>query len=182
MPDQPVPSDQPTNAPSFPGGPALPYQVALNKAFDKLTSEVLIFLLAYTILVVAVLFLREHIPHTFAILLYLIPLLGILAYGWLRKKTIVRDPAAAGIRVRALLVGGKGQVFGVKGPGSVQGEHGHVNVAAGVVRGDGQVVGIDQSPKLSGGAQHLLEIFDRLDEEGRAKLVASALRLLEKSK
>jgi hypothetical protein len=63
-----------------------PYEAALNKAFDKLTSEILIFLLAYTILLIGLAVFGSGIATQFRNLLYIIPVLGVVAYVTLLAK------------------------------------------------------------------------------------------------
>ena len=69
-------------------GSFVPYERVLAKAFDKLTSEILIFLLAYTILLIGLLYFGINIPDTWRNFFYLIPVIGVLAYIWLQQGGI----------------------------------------------------------------------------------------------
>jgi hypothetical protein len=76
-----------------------PYEGALNIAFNRLTSEILIFLLAYTILLIGVVVFGAGLPTELRTLLYIIPILGVVAYVWLQKRTIVKKAAAGNVDV-----------------------------------------------------------------------------------
>src|SRR5215471_467913 len=152
----------------------LPYEVALNKALDKLTSEILIFLLAYMILVIALVTLRGSIPEGLRVLLYVIPILGILGYAWLRKRTVIREPRAGGVSVNALFVK-DAYVGGVRGGRS--GESGPVDVSVGIATGRGAVVGVDET-NASDDLKYLQGIFHQLTESHRRQLITSASQLL----
>jgi hypothetical protein len=160
-------------------GVAAPYESALNKALDKLTSEVLVFLLAYVILVIALVTLRERIPETLAGLLYVIPVLGIVAYAWLRKRTVVRAPHAPGVSVRALFVK-DAYVGGVRGPAPARGE-GPVDVSVGIASGSATAVGVDAGAE-GDDARYLGTIFRELTPSHRRQLIASATQMLERQK
>ena len=53
-----------------------PYERVLSKAFEKLTSEVLIFLLAYTVLLVVLVLIGHDLSAWFLTLFYVIPILA----------------------------------------------------------------------------------------------------------
>jgi|GEM_PF-2290360 len=155
-----------------------PYESTLNKAFDKLTSEIFIFLLAYMILVIGLVVFGKGIPSGLRALLYIIPVLGILSYGWGRKRTVIQEPRASGIRVRALWVKG-GYVGGVRGPDTFQ--DGDVDIAGAVVSKDGIVVGRDSGGDSTDEAsRYLLSIFESLNENDRGELIQHALHIKHK--
>jgi hypothetical protein len=159
---------------------AAPYETALNSAFNKLTSEIFVFLLAYTILLIALTALARNIPPMLRLLLFVIPVLGIIAYGWLKKRAAVRNPHAQGVRVRAGIVGSKGYVGGVRGPGQVP--TGGLDVRGGIVS-SGVLVGVDQANRDQGSAANfLVNIFEGLPSEDQSAVVRYALELQAKKK
>jgi len=155
----------------------LPYEVALNKALDKLTSEILIFLLAYMILVIALVVLRGSIPEGLRVLLYVIPILGISGYAWLRKRTVIREPRSGGVSVKALFVK-DAYVGGVRGVGR-GGEAGAVDVSVGIATSRGTVIGVDQT-STADDLKYLQSIFDQLTESHRRQVITSASQLLDR--
>jgi hypothetical protein len=157
----------------------LPYEVALNKALDKLTSEILIFLLAYMILVIALVMLRGSIPDGLRVLLYVIPILGFVGYAWLRKRTVIREPRSSGVSVKALFVK-DAYVGGVRGAGRGA-EAGAVDVSVAVATGRGTVVGVDQT-NVADDLKYLQSIFHQLTESHRRQVITSASQLLDRQK
>jgi hypothetical protein len=116
-----------------------PYEEALKIALNKLTSEVFIFLLAYTILLIGIAVFGSGLTTQLRTLFYIIPILGVAAYIWLRRPNIVKK-AAGDVRVRALLARGGANVIGVRGgPGQ---EQGNTDVSAGIASGS-NVIGRD---------------------------------------
>ena len=55
---------------------SVPFEPALLKAFDKLTNEILIFLLAYVILLIGLGVFADELSETLKNLLYIIPIMG----------------------------------------------------------------------------------------------------------
>lgn len=121
----------------------VPYEAALNKAFDKLNSQILIFLLAYLVLIIGLNITTGSIPESIVNLLYMIPLLGIIAYGWSRKRTIVQDPSAKGIKIQAFRVSGQGYVAGRSGGQANTTANEDIQVSVGLVSNRARVVGQD---------------------------------------
>ncbi len=79
---------------------APPYEGVLLKAFDRLTSEIFIFLLAYVILIIGLSFFNVAMTNTLITLLYLIPILGVVSYAWLRQRALVNDAKEHGVNVK----------------------------------------------------------------------------------
>src|SRR5438876_1425239 len=79
----------------------VPYEVPLTRAFDKLTSQIFIFLLAYVILLIGLAVFGSGLIVTLRSLLYILPVLGVIAYLWQQRKTIRRDGEDRGIDVKA---------------------------------------------------------------------------------
>ena len=92
-----------------------PYAAVLAKAFDKLTSQVLIFLLAYVILLIGVAVFGSQLTTTMRNLLYVIPLLGVVGFVLEKRRKIVKNGREKGIDVRARKVSGSASVIGVRG-------------------------------------------------------------------
>lgn len=74
----------------------VPFEAALSKGIEKLTSEIFIFLLCYTILLIGMAVLGTNLPKELRTLLYILPVLGIGSYlllqgQKLKKKTRYRE-------------------------------------------------------------------------------------------
>lgn len=163
-----------------------PYAVVLAKAFDKLTSQVLIFLLAYVILLIGLAVFGSQLATTFRHLLYVIPLLGVAAFLFDQRHRIVKEGREKGVDVKARRVSGSASVIGVRGatgdlPDNVTLKVGHasdravvhgVEYAGATARDDGQPEGSD--------ARFLVETFQQLNKTNRRELIVSAQRMLGK--
>lgn len=169
-------------------GSSAPYEAALTKAFEKftsVTSEIFIFLLAYVILLIGVAVFGSKIANTLRNLLYIIPVLGVMAYVWLQQKGTVKEAQEKGIDVKAWFVRDSAQITGVRGakPGSDLPKDVAVEVgfASGRAKIDGLVFG-DKEPESpqSSSLEVLAEIFNQLNRSNQIKLISNAQRLLEK--
>src|SRR5688572_2568702 len=98
-----------------------PYEALLTRAFDKLTSQIFIFLLAYVILLISLSVFSPQLTTTLRTLLYLIPALGVIAYIWLRRREIVKGAKQQGIDVKAGIVSGSARVTGARGANAAGG-------------------------------------------------------------
>src|SRR5437868_7186506 len=90
-----------------------PYEVPLTKAFDKLTSQIFLFLLAYVILLIGLAVFGSSLAVTLRSLLYILPILGVGAYLWQHQRAIVKDGKDRGIDVKAGKITGQARVGGV---------------------------------------------------------------------
>lgn len=72
-----------------------PYEEALSKGIEKLTSEIFIFLLCYTILLIGMAVLGTKLPTELRTLLYILPVLGIGPYLWLRRQQLMTETQKA---------------------------------------------------------------------------------------
>jgi hypothetical protein len=178
--DSPDPSPQPISS-----VPSAPYETVLIKAFDKLTSQVFIFLLAYLILVIGIGVLAPQLTTEVRTLLYVLPVLGIGAYLWQQQRSLASKAKHHGIDVKAGIVTGEARVTGVRADTGNANLPEDVKVAAGVASGKGRVEGVvigDEEPdKLASDSKYLLETFQQLDSQKRRKLIASAQRLLDEA-
>jgi hypothetical protein len=163
----------------------IPYEAALLKAFDKLTSQILIFLLAYVILLIGIGVLAVEISDTFKNLLYIIPILGVGAYLWSQRRDIHNDAKKSGINVKSGWVSDEAKVTGVRTtPDAAQVPH-DVDVSAAVVKDKAEVTGFvvesdDVSEKQSSDLEYMKDIFQQLSISNRRKLITDAQRLMDK--
>jgi hypothetical protein len=152
------------------------YDSAVKRALEKLTSEIFIFIIGYTALLAALIATGTRIPNRLEQLIVLLPLVGIVAYAWLRKRTVIRDPSARGVRLKALFVKDS-TIVGVQGPGAAAADLQNVDVQVGfAVRGEvaGVNSGADRTPAATDAA-YLLDLFNGLTNDGKRKLISSAL-------
>ena len=164
---------------------AAPYSEVLAKAFDKLTSQILIFLLAYVILLIGLATLGSQLAPTIRNLLYMIPLLGVAAFVFERRQKIVRDGRQKGIDINARNVSGSASVIGVRGATNDLPEN--VTLRVGRARDKAVVHGVEyagvsdlDAEPADSGEQYLLNLFKRLNEDNRSELIATAQRMKKK--
>ena len=163
-----------------------PYEGALNIALNKLTSEVLLFLLAYTILLIGIAVFGSGLPTELRTLFYIIPILGVVAYVWSQKRRIVRRAAAGNVRVGSTVARRGAEVIGVRGPGQ---EQGNTTVDSLFASGS-RVIGRDygradnQSASAADSADvhYLVEIFQKLEEAGQNELMTNALEIQKRER
>src|SRR5687767_2395358 len=165
-------------------GPAAPYEPVLIKAFDKLTSQVFIFLLAYLILVIGLGVLAPDITSQLSTLLYVLPMVGISSYVWQRRRSLAREARQQGISVKAGIVTGEAQVAGIRSTRGDANLPSDVSVGVGLASGrsrvEGVVIGAEgTSADAARDAQYLNAIFEQLSPVQRRKMIASAQRLLD---
>jgi hypothetical protein len=160
-----------------------PYETVLIKAFDKLTSQIFIFLLAYLILVIGMAVLAPQLTTQVRTLLNLLPVLGIGAYAWQKRKSIAGEARRHGIDVKAGIVTGGAQVIGVQSASASASVPKDVSVGAGLASGQSRVAGVvlgqEESSNNAADARYLLETFQQLDRQKRRKLISSAQKLLD---
>ena len=159
-----------------------PYEGVLTKAFDKLTSEVFIFLLAYMILIIGLAVFGERLANTLKTLLYIIPVLGVAAYVWLTQKTIRNEANKSGIDVGAGVVTDSARVIGVQGAKSGDPIPENVKVRTAMARGKAMVGGVvyGSDEPANNSANYLMELFMKLDADHQGELIADAQKLLRK--
>lgn len=162
-----------------------PFEGALIKAFDKLTSQIFIFLLAYVILLIGLAGFGSEMAATLRNLLYIIPVLGVVAYVWLQQRQIIKQASDKGVHVRAGIVKDSAYVAGRRGP--ISDSPDTVTVGVGLAS-RGTVIGVDNSSAddtgvdtpQSSDAKYLMDIFQKLNESNRRKLIGSAQGMLNK--
>jgi hypothetical protein len=160
-----------------------PYEAVLMRALDKLTSQIFIFLLTYTMLLIGLAAYGAEIAAWLRNLLYIIPILGVLAYVLLQQRRLARKAAAHGVQVRAGIVKDSAYVAGIRGIAREFLDN--VRVSVGWVSGEAQVVGVDETRRLDTEseapkgteAQYLLSLYQGLSKTDRSRLVAHAMRM-----
>lgn len=175
-PDQNTGSTQ-APTPATTGSQTAPYEVPLTKAFDKLTSEVLLFLLAYVILLIGLAVFGSSLIVPLRTLLYIIPILGVAAYLWQQHTTIVKDGK---IDVKTGKVSENAHISGVTNAPKEGGIPGYVKVHVKEASGSARVSGAEYA---DGGAAdnktgYTLQIFQQLNSQNQMELIASAQRML----
>src|SRR2546421_10359047 len=163
-----------------------PYEGALNIAFNRLTSEILIFLLAYMILLIGLAAFGSSIETELRSLFYIIPVLGVGAYIWLKRRTIVKKAGDQSVQVRSHRAEDEAYVGGVRCP--VQALPNKVDVDSYKASGRAQVVGVDvgnthvtsTETAQSTDAQNIMLIFQQLNQENRKRLFVNAMDMLTK--
>lgn len=164
-----------------------PYEVPLTKAFEKLTSEIFIFLLAYVILVIGLAVFGENLAKTIKTLLYVIPVLGVVAYVWLKQK-MINSQANKGINVNVDKIKDSANVVGAKGVKDKNSIPDKVSVDVKEAEGNSFVGGVvfgDEMPDVNNkpadnSEKFLVDLFMKLDEENRGELISNALKLVKK--
>jgi hypothetical protein len=165
-----------------------PYEAVLMRALDKLTSQVFIFLLAYTMLLIGLAVFGAEVAAWLRNLLYIIPILGVLTYVLLRQRRLARKAAANGVQVRAGVVRDSAYVAGIRGV--VREFLNNVRVSVGWVSGEARVGGVDQGEGLGTEgeapkgteAQYLLSLYKELSDTDRSRLLAQAMQMHGKAK
>lgn len=162
-----------------------PYEAPLTKAFDKLTSQIFIFLLAYVILLIGLTVFGSQLADTLRNLFYIIPVLGVIAYVWLQQRGIVKDAKEKGIDVKAGMVSDSARVFGVRGAKAGDDLPENVRVGTVLARGNAEVGAViygdaESEVPQSGVLEVLTDIFKQLDRSSQIELISSAQSLLDK--
>jgi hypothetical protein len=162
---------------------ASPYEDVLNKAFDKLTSQVLIFLLAYMILLIGVAVLGNGIDSGLRTLFYIIPIMGVAGYIWLQRWRHVsgEEDSKRDVDVRGHVTRGGSEVVGERG--RVSDRSGSTKVRSGLASDKSRVVGRDvpgsggEDPTIP---RDLIDIYHELDRGNRGRLLTYAQNLLSR--
>lgn len=164
-----------------------PYEAVLIKAFERLTSEIFLFLLAYAVLVVVLSVFNVAMTDTLQNLLYLIPILGVITYTWVRQRSLARDAKKweetpkDGVYVEVDQARGNADIGGIVG--SHQEPTTNVGVVVKRASDHAKVRGIEygqhnQTLPLAD-ESYLVDLFQRLDDTRRRKLIGQAQKLLE---
>jgi hypothetical protein len=158
---------QPGSGPS-----ALPIEF-LSQALQRLTSEVLIYLLAYAVLVASLVIWGGSVNAALRNILYILPPLGVAAYLYQQRRRIKssRPPRVA---VSVLFAGRDAIVAGIRGTW----QPADVRVKAGFATG--KVVGVEtgqQAESAAADITYLTELFNKLETKGRQKVIQVATQL-----
>jgi hypothetical protein len=163
-----------------------PYEGALNIALNKLTSEVLLFLLAYTILLIGMAVFGSGLAIELRTLLYVIPILGVVAYAWLQKRAIEKRKAAGNVIVESAVARKGAEVIGERGTGQGRGN----TTVGSLYASNSRVIGresdgVENQSVLATGAadvRYLVEIFQNLEEAGQNELMTKALEIQKRER
>ena len=162
------PADQPGSGPT-----ALPLNF-LSQALQRLTSEILIYLLGYAVLVASLIIWGGSVNPALRNILYILPPLGIAAYIYQQRRR-VKSKRLPRVAVSALFTGRGGSVLGIEGLDY----KGDVSVKAGIARGGSEVVGVKAGKKvepLPADITYLTALFGKLDNEARQKVIRVAMQ------
>lgn len=158
----------------------IPYEASLTKAFDKLTSQVLIFLLAYVILLIGLAAFGSDLPNTLHSLLHIIPVLGVGAYVWSQQRNIAQEAVAKGLDIKGGIIRDSAKLTGARGATGQIPEN--IKLDVGYASGHAEVTGVDyggfEEPR-GNLAQAMSDIYKELDQSSQVKLLGNAQRLLE---
>jgi hypothetical protein len=162
-----------------------PYEATLNTALNKLTNEIFIFLLAYLMLLIGLSVFGSSLVAELRTLLYIIPILGVMAYVRLRRRNLSQKEHRYNVQVRSGIAAEESYVGGERDP--TQGGPGRTRVTSLFARRS-TVIGRDVGGQTGGSteaspavnAQYLLNIFQQLDQANQRRLISSAQSLLDK--
>jgi hypothetical protein len=156
------------------------YEGALTAALARLTNQVFLFLIAYTILLIGIATFGAGLPAELRDLLYVIPVLGVAAYVWLQRRKAVRSASKPSVSVRSNEVSDQAYVAGVRGTDGEIG--GNVTVRTRRASGSAAVIGIDAGARpeaVNSDLAYLKDLFERLEPHRRMDLVQRAQRHLK---
>lgn len=151
-----------------------PYEVPLTKAFDKLTSQIFLFLLAYLILLIGLAVFGSSLVVTLRSLLYILPILGVVAYLWQQQRTIVKDGKDRGIDVKAGKVTGNARVGAIFNAPKDVDTSSNIGVYVKSASERAQIGGIEFGDETS----YITQIFQQLSQQNQRKLIDSAHGML----
>ena len=157
-----------------------PYEVPLTKAFDKLTSQIFLFLLAYLILLIGLAVFGASLVVTLRNLFYILPVLGVIAYLWQQQRVIVKDGKDRGVDVKADKITGQASVGGVVNAPRDRDIPDNVRVRVRQARDRARVRGVEygDGDESTDEANYLTQIFQQLSQQNQRKLIDSAHRML----
>jgi len=178
-PDQNIGSTQ-TPTPATTGSQTAPYEVPLTKAFDKLTSEIFLFLLAYVILLIGLAVFGSSLIVPLRTLLYIVPILGVAAYLWQQQGTIVKDGKNQGIDVKAGKVLDDAHVSGVINASREGAIPSNVKVRVKKASGRARVSGAEYADGNASDNKtgNTLQVFQQLSSQNQMELIKHAQEML----
>lgn len=146
----------------------------LQRIVEKLTNQMLLFLLGYGLLLIGITQVDTQLPEPVSLGLLLIPIVGASAYMYEKKRKLQHELRLVNVGVG--FAGDRAYVAGVRG----EGVDGDVDVGVGVATGGAQVLGVDAAPSAHLGdaqAAYLIQIYENLDDAARGQLIQRALVL-----
>ena len=166
----------------------VPYEEALVRAFDKLTSQVLVFLLGWGIILIILATIKPDISIQLLASIYFLSALGVAVYVWQEKRSVVGqgNNRRKRVRVRAGRAEGSTYVSGTRGaipmsPDDIDVRLGRGKDNARVIGLDaGEIDSVDSKFSRSNQENYLIELFRQLEASDRRELVRVADDLLKK--
>jgi len=157
-----------------------PYEVPLTKAFDKLTSQIFIFLLAYVILLIGLAVFGSSLVVTLRTLLYILPVLGVVAYLWQQQRAIVKDGRDRGIDVKAGKITGQAWVGGIVNAPRDRDVSNDVRVRVRQAQDNARISGVEYGDgnESNDETSYITQIFQQLSQQNQRKLIDNAHRML----
>jgi len=157
-----------------------PYEIPLTKAFDKLTSEVFLFLLAYLILLIGLAVFGSNLVATLRDLFYILPVLGVIAYLWQQQRTIVKDGKDRGIDVKAGKITDQARVGGVVNAPRDRNVPNAIRVRIHRAQDSARISGIEygDGDELNDETSYIARVFRELSQQNQKNLIESAHRML----
>jgi len=157
-----------------------PYEVSLTKAFDKLTSQIFLFLLAYVILLIGLAVFGSSLAVTLRGLLYILPILGVVAYLWQQQRAIVKEGRDRGIDVKAGKITGQARVGGIVKAPSDRDIPNNVKVRVNRAQNSARISGVEfgDGDESNNETSYFAQVFQQLSQQNQRKLIESAHRML----
>ncbi len=177
-PEQSIHSEQGVAQPSVSRN--APYEVPLTKAFDKLTSQIFLFLLAYVILLIGLAVFGSSLVVTLRTLLYILPVLGVIAYLWQQQRAIEKDGKNRGIDVKAGKITGQARIGGVVNAPRDRDVPNDIRVHVRQAKDSARISGVeyDDGDESNDETSYIARIFQQLSQQNQRKLIDSAHRIL----
>lgn len=149
----------------------LPYEDVLARTVDKLTNEFFLFLIGYCVLLIGAEYLTPNLFSHFRWLFYIIPILGMVVYLFVKRGRI-RNKIQVDVRS---IWADHARVAGITGDASKL--EGSVNVVAGMTSEGAEVIGIDQAAgnRQPSDEGYLLDVYRSLDDVGRRAVMKAAV-------
>jgi len=167
-------TDDPSSSLLEPGpGAKQPFGDIAARALSKLTSEILVFLLAYTALVFGLALAAPNMVSGLGSLIHLVPLLGVVGYAMFRQKEVAKDAAQHGINIATGITLGGSTVRTEVGSGS--GEQSSSRVRTFLTAGKSRVDTRINPPARDTTVGFLVETFEKLAPKQQQEVILFAL-------
>lgn len=153
----------------------VPYEASFSKGLEKLTDQILVFLLLYMILLIGLDLFAKGIVEKYRPLLYIIPIGGVISYAWRQKKNAVKNKNDIRQGTKIDVKETYGRVLGKQGDLS----EGYVDIQAGQVGKDAEIIGEssyfdDNRANNSTDVKFLIDIFEQLNSSDKLEIINNA--------